>query len=117
MPEVWLELEGAESRQLQRGDLALVPHGEGHRLTSQPGIFAAKLFDWPRELVSERYEILRHSPGVAPPGGEAVITRLADILGVQTVHPLHPQALLFPFVLERQIHPRAVSSDFAVYDH
>ena len=65
MPEVWLELKGAESRQLQRGDLALVPHGEGHRMTSQPGIFAARLFDWPRELVSERYEILRHSRGGA----------------------------------------------------
>ena len=59
----WLEVEGAERRQLQRGDLALVPHGEGHRLTSEPGIFAAKLFDLPRELVSERYEILRHGEG------------------------------------------------------
>src|SRR4051812_8769653 len=27
----WLEVEGSERRQLQRGDLALVPHGEGHR--------------------------------------------------------------------------------------
>jgi AraC-like DNA-binding protein len=135
----WLEVEGAERRQLQRGDLALVPHGEGHRLRSEPGIFAAKLFDLPRELVSERYEILRHggegavtnmvcgavrfdhpaahhlvkllprmicidvssSPHMdwinsmlrfmaaeaeqLRPGGEAVITRLADILVVQTI--------------------------------
>ena len=27
----WLEVEGAEPRLLQPGDLALVPHGEGHR--------------------------------------------------------------------------------------
>jgi AraC-like DNA-binding protein len=135
----WLEVEGAERRQLQRGDLALVPHGEGHRLASEPGVFAAKLFDLPRELVSERYEILRHGEGGAAtnmvcgavrfdhpaaqhlvkllprmicidvsssphmdwinstlrfmateaqelrPGGEAVITRLADILVVQTI--------------------------------
>jgi AraC-like DNA-binding protein len=135
----WLEVEGAEPRQLQRGDLALVPHGEGHRLASEPGVFAAKLFDLERELVSERYEILRHGRGGAVtnmicgavrfdhpaarhlvkllpkmicvdvsssphmdwinsmlrfmaseaeqlrPGGEAVITRLADILVVQTV--------------------------------
>jgi len=27
----WLEVEGAGHRQLQPGDLALVPHGEGHR--------------------------------------------------------------------------------------
>jgi len=35
-----------------------VPHGEGHRLQSEPGVPAAKLFDAPRELVSDRYEIL-----------------------------------------------------------
>jgi hypothetical protein len=29
-------------------------------------------------------------------------------------HPLHPQALIFVFVLERQIHPRTESGDFAV---
>ena len=33
------------------------------------------------------------------------------------IHPLHPQALVFLFVLERQIHPRAESGDFAVYNH
>jgi AraC-like DNA-binding protein len=135
----WLEVKGTERRPLQRGDLALVPHGEGHRLTSEPDTFAAKLFDLSRELVSERYEILRHGGGglatnmvcgavrfdhpaahhlvkVLPrmicidvsssphmdwinsmlrfmaaeaeelrPGGEAVITRLADILVVQTI--------------------------------
>src|SRR6202166_1186540 len=32
-------------------------------------------------------------------------------------HPLHPQALVFAFVLERQTHPRTESGDFAVYDH
>lgn len=135
----WLEVEGAEARQLRLGDLALVPHGEGHWLTSGPGTVAAKLFALPRELVSERYEILRHGGGGTPThmicgavrfdhpvahhlvkllpkmicidasssphmewinsmlrfmaaearelraGGEAVITRLADILVVQTI--------------------------------
>jgi len=135
----WLEVEGAERRLLQPGDFALVPHGEGHRLASESGIPAAKLFDLPRELVSERYEILHHGAGGAAtsvicgvvrfehpaaqrlvkllpkmisveassspqtdwmqntlrfmaaeakellPGGETVITRLADILVVQAV--------------------------------
>src|SRR5687768_10265780 len=40
----WLEAEGAEPTLLQPGDLALVPHGEGHRLVSEPGMPAAKLF-------------------------------------------------------------------------
>lgn len=135
----WLEVEGAEDRLLQPGDLALVPHGEGHRLTSAPGVPAARLFDLPREFASERYEIIRQGGGGAPtslicgavrfdhpaaqhlvnvlprmitieassasqtdwlqstlrfmaaearelrPGGEAVITRLADILVIQAI--------------------------------
>jgi AraC-like DNA-binding protein len=135
----WLEVEGAEPRQLQPGDLALVPHGEGHRLASEPGVPAAKLFELPREQVSERYETLRHGGSGAAtsmvcgavrfdhpaarqlvtllprvisveawssphmewiqstlrliaaearelrPGGETVITRLADILVIQAV--------------------------------
>lgn len=135
----WLEVDGAEPRLLQPGDLALVPHGEGHRLLSEPGAAAAELFDLPREQLSERYEILRHGAGgpltkmvcgavrfdhpssehlvsLLPrmicfdswnsahaewmqstlrfmaaeakdlrPGGETVITRLADILVIQAI--------------------------------
>jgi len=65
----WLEVSGAEPRLTRQGDLALVPHGEGHRLVSEPGIPGVKLFDMPRELATERYEILRH-------GGGGVETRL-----------------------------------------
>jgi len=135
----WLEIDGAEPHMLQPGNLALVPHGEGHRLLSEPGVPAAKLFDLPREQISERYEILRHGQGgpaanmicgtvrfdhpaaqqlvrllpklicieawqspqmewiqstlrlmatearVMRPGGETIITRLADILVIQTI--------------------------------
>lgn len=119
--------------------LALVPHGEGHRLASAPEANAAALFDLPREQVGERYEILRHGGGGAPttmicgavrfdhpaarqlvrmlprritvassasperqwmqstlalmaaeaaqnrPGGETLVTRLADILVIQAI--------------------------------
>ena len=135
----WLEVRGAEPHQLQPADLALVPHGQGHRLLSAPGIRAAKLFDLPREEVSEHYEILRlggggkatnmicacvtfdhpaahqlikllpkiicietsstphmewiqsmlrfmaSEAGARRPGGETIITRLADILVIQTL--------------------------------
>ena len=116
-----------------------MPHGEGHRLVGDPGVPAVKLFDLPREQVSDRYEILRHGGGgeattvicgvvrfdhpaahqlirLLPkvigvdvwsspeiewiqstlrfmaaearelrPGGETVITRLADILVIQAI--------------------------------
>jgi AraC-like DNA-binding protein len=135
----WLEVEGIDPRLLQPGDFALVPHGEGHRILSAPGVPAAKLFDLPREQVSERYEILRYGNGGAAtslicgavrfdhpaahhlvrllpkliyvdawrspqmewiqstlrlmatearelrPGGETIITRLADILVIQAI--------------------------------
>ena len=135
----WLEVEGAPPHLLQPGDLALIPHGEGHCLLSDPGVPAAKLFDLPREQISERFEILRHGQGGAAasmicgavqfdhpaayqlvrllpkviwieawrspqmewiqstlrlmaaearamqPGGETIITRLADILVIQTI--------------------------------
>jgi len=61
----WLEVEGAELTPLQQGDLALVPHGQGHRLLSEPGAAAPHLFDIPREEVSEHYEIIRHGGGGA----------------------------------------------------
>ena len=127
------------SQWLQPGDLALVPHGEGHRLRSEPGVPVPGIMELEREHPSDRYEILRHGEGGAPttlicgavrfdhpaarslvgilpemilveasegpraswmqsvfrlmavearefrPGGEAVITRLADILVIQAI--------------------------------
>lgn len=135
----WLGDDAAEPQRLAPGVLALVPHGEGHRLGSAPQAAAAALFDLPREQVSERYEILRHGGGGAPttmicgavrfehpaarqlvrllprritvetadtpqtqwmqstlalmaaeageqrPGGETLVTRLADILVIQAI--------------------------------
>jgi len=64
--ECLLEVDGAEPCVLRPGDLALVPHGEGHRLMSAAGVKAGKLFELPRETVSNRYEILRHGGGGTP---------------------------------------------------
>lgn len=135
----WIQVEGADDRLLLPGALALVPHGRGHLLVSEPGQPAENLFDLDRELVSERYEIARVGGGGRPtnvmcgavrfdhpaarqlvsllprliviealdtprsewihstlqfmaaearemrPGGETVITRLADILVIQAI--------------------------------
>ena len=64
--ECRLEVPGAEVYTLRPGALALVPHGRGHLLSSGSGVTAAKLFDLPRELISDRYEHLRHGGGGAP---------------------------------------------------
>ena len=116
-----------------------MPRGEGHRLLSEHGAAAPGILELERELLSERYEVLRHGEGGAPtslicgavrfdhpaarhlievlpaticvqasdspqmdriestlrlmaaearelrPGGEAVITRLGDILVIQAL--------------------------------
>jgi AraC-like DNA-binding protein len=61
--ECWVEVDGQAPHLLRPGELLLVPHGAGHRLASTPGAASAKLFDLPREQVSERFEILRHGGG------------------------------------------------------
>lgn len=135
----WLEVNGEGRRLLEPGDLALVPHGKGHRLTSEPDAPAARIDELPHEHVSERYAILRHGGGGAAtslvcgavrfehpaahhlvellpgvihlqassaaerewirstmrfmaaeakdlrPGGDTVITRLADLLVIQAI--------------------------------
>jgi AraC-like DNA-binding protein len=97
--ECWLEVDGAESRLLRAGDLALVPHGEGHRLTGEAGTVGVALFDLHRELLSNRYEILRH-------GGDGAPTTL--ICGV--VRFDHPAAHHLIRVLPRVISVDAWSS-------
>jgi AraC-like DNA-binding protein len=70
----WLDVKEAEAYLLGPGELALVPHGEGHQLLSTPGLTAPKLFDLEREQVSERYEILRHG------GGGAACTAICGVV-------------------------------------
>jgi AraC-like DNA-binding protein len=136
---LWLETGEDEGGWIQLGDLALVPHGDGHTLRSEAGAPAPGILDLERDTVSDRYEILRHGGGGAPtgllcgavrfshpaagsvleilprtirieasnshrqewmqsllrlmaseaaefrPGGEAVITRLGDILVIQAI--------------------------------
>lgn len=60
-----LEVDGIEPCLLRPGDLALVPHGAGHRLMSDAAVPPGKLFDLPRDAISNRYEILRHGEGGA----------------------------------------------------
>ena len=65
----WLEVEGDEPRLLQQGSLALVPHGNGHCIRSNPSDEVVPLFDIPVEQVSDRYEIMRY-------GGAGKLTHL-----------------------------------------
>ncbi|MEU4383465.1 AraC family transcriptional regulator [Micromonospora echinofusca] len=90
----WLDAPGAQPQRLARSELALVPHGQGHQLRSEPGVPTPRIFELEREQLGERYEVLRHGGG-----GE----RIDMVCGaVRSDHPaaqrllaLLPQILVF----------------------
>ena len=94
-----VDVGGGEACELEPGDLALVPHGTGHRLSSAPGIVATPLELMEHEHVSERYAVLRH-------GGGGARTEL--VCGA--VRFEHPAAHHLVQLLPRLIHVEAASS-------
>jgi AraC-like DNA-binding protein len=97
--QCWLEVDGAEPSLLAPGDLSLVPHGEGHRLSSKPGTPAARIQDLTHEMVSDRYAILRHG------GGGAMATLVCGAVSFD-----HPAAHQLVKLLPKVIHVQASSS-------
>ena len=95
----WLEVEGADRLSLAPGDLALVTHGEGHRLSSEPGLPAPSVHDLRHEHVSDRYAILRHG------GGGAAVSLVCGAVRFD-----HPAAHHLVELLPRVIHVEASSS-------
>jgi AraC-like DNA-binding protein len=86
--ECRIEVKGAEPRILRPGDLALVPHGEGHYLRSKSGVRAEPLFDLPRESISDRYEILRLGGGGEPTVTMCGLVRFDHPAAHQLIHLL-----------------------------
>ena len=97
--ECWLEVEGADPIYLRPGDLALVPHSEGHCLSSELNLPGFPLEEFKIEKVSERYFILGY-------GGGGPTTRL--ICG--EVRFDHPAARNLLGLLPRVIHVEASRS-------
>lgn len=90
--ECWLLVDGAAPCRLQAGAFALVPHGRGHRLVSEPGAVPTGLFEVPTEHISDRYEVLRQG------GGGAASTLICG--AVRFDHPAATDLLrLLPAVL------------------
>ncbi|APR79943.1 Transcriptional regulator, AraC family protein [Minicystis rosea] len=95
-----MEVEGREGHLvLEPGDLALVPHSDGHRLLSEEGVPALGIDEIPDELVSERYALLRHG------GGGAATTLICGAVRFD-----HPSAHRLVSLLPRVIHMQARSS-------
>jgi AraC-like DNA-binding protein len=59
----WLQVAEAEPRVLDQGNLALIPHGVPHVISSDPDLRPDPLFDLPVDKVSDRYEFMSHGGG------------------------------------------------------
>lgn len=59
----WLQVTDAEPRLLDQGNLALIPHGIPHIVSSDPTLQPDPLFELPVEKISDRYEHMRHGGG------------------------------------------------------
>jgi len=73
----FVEIDGEPSQRLAAGDAVLFPHGDAHRMNSQPGLAPAQAPDL-RKLLARRPRQLCH-------GGGGAVTRLAcGYLGCDT---------------------------------
>jgi AraC-like DNA-binding protein len=61
-----LDAGAEEPLEIGAGELALVPHGEGHDLRSGAGVRTPGILTLPREELGERFEVLRHGGDGAP---------------------------------------------------
>ncbi len=57
---------GGARHELRRGDLAVLPHGAGHRAADDPELEPAPVMDLPHDYLSPSYAVLRHGGGGPP---------------------------------------------------
>jgi len=88
----WLEVHGSGPRLLEQGNLALIPRGVPHIISSDPLLAAEPLFDLPIEKISDRYERMRHGGGGALTRTMYGVVRFDDV-AAQHLLRLLPQTI------------------------
>jgi AraC-like DNA-binding protein len=88
-----------DTRELQTGDFILLPHGQEHSVMDSLDSKVINIFELERELISPRYELLRHGGGgkqtnlicgavsVKDPAAQRVVGLLPKIIVMQTNTP------------------------------
>lgn len=92
----WIEFPNGDTKELQSGDFALIPHGQGHSIADNSKTKAINIFDLERELISPRYELLNFGGGgeaaqiicgavsVKDPAAQRVVSLLPKMIVMQT---------------------------------
>jgi len=95
----WVEFPNGAQQRLNTGDLALVPHGQGHSIVDDLKTSPIDIFKLERGAISSRYELLTHGGGgspshiicgavrVADPAAQRVVGLLPKMIVMQTNTP------------------------------
>ena len=86
----WLEIDGSEPQLLERGSLALVPHGLGHALVDERGRERVDFFDLPIQRVTDRYELLEWGGGGETCRLICVVVRVDHVAAERLIDALPP---------------------------
>lgn len=113
----WLETVGDTPVELRTGDVALVPHGRGHHLVSEPGLRPAGRVDLlPQRYLREHYSVLTYGGGgrtsrlicgvvtFGEPGARALVQALPAVVHVEgaagATHAVHETVRLMAAELD-----------------
>jgi AraC-like DNA-binding protein len=83
-------LVNGERHALERGSMALVPHGQGHVLCSDTEIAPTPFFDIPVDKITERYEYLRFGGGGEYTGMMCGVARFDHVAAEHLIAQLPP---------------------------
>ena len=92
--ECWLQVEDEAPRPMGQGTLALIPHGRGHSISSDPQLPPTPLFDAGIRKISERYEVLEIQGAGATTELTCGVMGFDQALGHQLLQQLPPLMIL-----------------------
>ena len=101
--DCWAGLVGEPPVRLSAGDVLVFPHGDGHVMSSAPGLRADPLVSWYHEMVVDALPLRvaydgTSPPSLEPPRGEPATTLVCGFLGCD-VRPFNPLVATLPRML------------------
>jgi len=99
----WAGLVGEAPVRLSAGDVLVFPHGDGHVMSSAPGLRADPLVSWYHEMVLDALPLRvaydgTSPPSLEPPRGEPATTLVCGFLGCD-MRPFNPLVATLPRML------------------
>lgn len=101
--DCWAGLVGEAPVRLSAGDVLVFPHGDGHVMSSAPGLRADPNLSWYHEMMIDELPLRvaydgTSTPSAVPPPGEPQTTLVCGFLGCD-VRPFNPLVATLPRML------------------